>query len=231
MRAATRPRSGPGLVAELTLRALLRRRLTLAILVGLPIVFFFVTNDRVGRSVRALVFGATWAMSTAAFFAGSASHQVEPRLHLAGWARWRLFTGRLLALTVLGLVLTLVFVVVVAASHEVRSLAAVALDLAVSAAVAVALGTAVGSLIRREMEGTMILFLFAGLQAVVNPFDLVARFLPFWSSRELGTYAIDGPDQGSLGDGLAHALAVIILCGLVTAVALQAEKQRGPSFR
>lgn len=203
---------------EITVRALLRRRLTLAILVGLPILFSFVARDSIGQSVRALVFGTSWAMSTAALFATSASRELEPRLRLAGWSRPALLAGRIGGLLVLGTGLVALFWIVVAVDHAVRSLQAVALDLAVTALVAVAVSTAIGTVIAKEMEGTLVLFLFAGLQAVVNPFDVFAKFLPFWSSRELGTFAIDGPDQGSLGNGLAHAVLVILVCAIITVV-------------
>ncbi|MCP3987841.1 MAG: hypothetical protein GY724_02100 [Actinomycetia bacterium] len=207
---------GPALVAEMTLRALLRRRLTMAILIGLPILFSFAARDSIGQSVRALVFGTSWAMSTAAFFATSSSREVEPRLRLAGWPQWQLAIGRIAGLSGLGMTLVALFWVVVAIDHEVRSLGAVWVDLAVTAVVAVGVGTTIGTLIHREMEGALVLFLFAGLQAVVNPFDTFAKFLPFWSSRELGTFAIDGPSQGSLVNGLAHGLGVVALCCIIS---------------
>jgi hypothetical protein len=60
------------------------------------------------------------------------------------------------------------------------------------------------------------MFFFAGLQAVANPFDGYTRLLPFWSSRELGTWAIDGPDAGSLSRGLTHAVVVLVICAGAT---------------
>ena len=200
------------LPAEMTLRAVLRRRITVAILVLMPVAFYFATHDTVGRSVRSLLFGLSWAISTVAFFAAVAGRELEPRLELAGW-RWRdLLAGRILGLAAVGLGLTALFGGLVAVDHDVRSIGAVVASFAVTTAVAIALGSTVGAVLRREMEGTLILFFLAGLQAIVNPFETYARALPFWSSRELGTYAVDGPGQGSLGDGLLHATLVIVLC-------------------
>ena len=48
----------------MTLRALLRRRLTVAILVLLPVALYLASHDAVGRSVRSFVFGISWAVST-----------------------------------------------------------------------------------------------------------------------------------------------------------------------
>jgi len=70
------------------------------------------------------------------------------------------------------------------------------------------------------------LFFFAGRQAVANPFETWSRALPFWSSRELGTWAVGGTPIGSLADGLAHAVIVSIACGLIAALPVAAEKAR-----
>lgn len=203
------------LPAEMTLRAVVRRRIAVGILVVMPVVFYFVTNDSVGQSVRALSFGLSWAVSTVAFFAAIAGRELEPRLVLAGWRWGQLIVGRIAGLGALGAGLTVVFGLLVALDQDVRSLAGVVLGFAVTSGVAVGVGTAVGMLIRRELEGTLILFFLAGLQAIVNPFDTYSRVLPFWSSRELATYAVDGPDVGSLADGLIHAAVVVAICALV----------------
>ncbi|MCB0990102.1 MAG: hypothetical protein R2770_00920 [Acidimicrobiales bacterium] len=202
--------------ANTTMRALLRRRLALAVLVVMPVAFYFVTRSSVGQSVRALVFGISWAVSTVAFFATVSARNLEPRLTLAGWRRGHLLAGRLLGLLAIVAALTVAYVALVGVDRDVRSLSAVAVDFLVTGAVAVGVGTTVGTVIGREMEGTLVLFFFAGLQAVANPFDTWSRALPFWSSRELGTWAIDGPDIGSLADGLTHAATVVVLSGIVS---------------
>jgi hypothetical protein len=204
---------------EMTLRALLRRRLTIAILVMLPLALYLASHDAVGRSVRALVFGISWAVSTVAYFATTSARELEPRLRLAGRGAPALVTSRITALVLGALALCALFWAIVAVDQPVRSPAGVALDFAVTAAVAVAFGTAVGTIFTRELEGTLVLFVFAGLQAIADPFDSWSRLLPFWSSRELGTYAIDGPAHGSLGEGLVHAAAVIVICAAGVAIA------------
>jgi hypothetical protein len=220
--------SGRGLVlhGEMTLRALVRRRLTIAILVALPLALYLASHDRVGRSVRALVFGISWAVSTVAYFATTAARELEPRLRLAGRPAPLLAAARIAALVLGALALVAGFLAIVAADQPLRDPAAVALDFAVTATVAVAFGTAVGRVFSRELEGTLVLFFFAGLQAVADPFDAWTRLLPFWSSRELGTYAVDGPAQGSLGRGLAHAATVIVLCAACVAIA---DRHRRPT--
>ncbi len=216
------------LQGEMTVRAILRRRLTLAILVVMPVAFYFVSHDSVGRAVRSLVFGLSWALGTVAFFASMSGRQTEPRLELAGWRRSRLHLGRLGGLVAIALVLTALFGALVAADQEVRTLPGVILDFAVTGVVAIGVGSAVGAVLRKELEGTLVLFFLAGLQAVVNPFDTYARALPFWSSRELGTWAIDGPAVGSLSDGLLHAALTVVVCGCIVVVASHRQSPSRP---
>lgn len=219
--------SSVALLVDTTVRAVARRRLTVAILVIMPVALYLASSDAPGRAVRALVFGLSWSVSTVAFFATLSAREIEPRLELAGWPPARLLAGRLLGLTAMGAGLTTVFAVLVAVDQDVRSLGGVVLDFSVTVLVAIGIGTALGTYVRAEMEGTLILFFLSGLQAVVNPFDGYSRLLPFWSSRELGTYAIDGPEAGSLANGLIHATAVLLICGAALAV----DALSGPRLR
>ena len=66
--------------ATMALRALLRRRLALLVLLLFPLVLYGAAYDALGRSVRALVFGISWAMSTVAFFATISAREIDPRL-------------------------------------------------------------------------------------------------------------------------------------------------------
>jgi hypothetical protein len=74
----------------------------------------------------------------------------------------------------------------------------------------------VGALLPRELEGALALFTVATLQMLADPAGTLARLLPFWSARELGTYAIDPVDGGYLTRGVLHAAATWTLCTAVT---------------
>src|SRR4051794_144455 len=123
--------------------------------------------------------------------------------------------------------LCLAFLALVAATSPVRDLGAVALDFAVPAVVAVAFGSAVGAVVHRELDGALVLFLVAAVQAVANPYGLIAKVIPFWSSRELGTYAVDGPDAASVAPALLHGALVVALCAAVLAVTHRASRRAG----
>jgi hypothetical protein len=215
--------------ATTTLRAVVRRRLTVGLLVAMPITFYLATHDSVGRSVRALAFGISWAVSTVAFFATVSARSVDPRLKLAGWRGHDLLLGRVVGLGSAVLALTAAYATLVALDQPLRSVGAVIVTFGTTGIVAVAVGTVVGVLIAHEMEGTLVLFFLAGLQAIADPFDAWSRALPFWSSRELGTWAIDGPDIGSLPGGITHALVVITVCAATTGLLTVSRRPRLPN--
>jgi hypothetical protein len=223
----TSVRNAVVLAAAMTLRALLRRRVAVVLLVALPLAFYLARRDSVGQSARSLLFGVSWAISTVALFAAIDAQELEPRLGLAGWPRRQLISGRLVGLLALGGALAALFFVLVAFDGSVGDLPVLGLDFVVTTVVAVAIGSALGTVIRREFEGALVIFFLAGLQAVVNPYDTIAKFLPFWSSRELGTVAVDGPATASVANGLLHAAAVVIVCIAASTVA---QRALGPAL-
>ena len=220
-----------GVVATTTVRALLRRRAAIVMLVAMPLVFYVARHDATGQSIRSLVFGISWAMSTVAFFAAIAAREVEPRLGVAGWPDSVVVGGRLAGLLALGAAISAGFFLLVAIDRDVDSLGVVALDFAVTMVVAVAFGTALGGAVHRELEGALAIFFVAGLQSTVDPGAAAAKVLPFWSSRELATVAVDGPDAASTVAGLLHAAAVLALCAVVVAGAGRAARptRRAPA--
>ncbi len=211
------------LLAGMTVRAIVRRRLTVALLVSMPVAFYLVTHDSIGQAVRSLAFGLSWSVSTVAFFAAVSARNLEPRLSLAGWTRAHLVIGRIGGLVSIAAALVACFTLLVGIDQATADVGGVLTMFVVTSTVAIALGTAVGALVDRELEGTLVLFFAAGLQAIINPFEGYARLLPFWSSRELATWAVDGPEIGSLSDGLIHAAVVTAACAVVVAVAVAGQ--------
>ena len=203
---------------RMTLRGLLRRRTSLALLVALPLAFYLARQQQVGQSIRFLALGLAWAVSTAAFFAAAAARDVERRLTLSGWSWWSLVAGRIGALLALGATLSGGYLLLVAVDQPVRDLGGVGIDLATTTVLAVLVGSFLGVVARRELEGALGLFIVSGLQFTADPPSTLARVLPFWSTRELGTYAIDGPSFGSLSDGLLHAAATALVLLLAVTV-------------
>jgi hypothetical protein len=182
------------IVAEVTLRGLARRRLALALLILLPLTMYFAQHDHVGQSVRFLALGLAWATSTVALFATIAAREIEPRLVVAGWWWLDLLAGRLFALIMLALALAAGYMALIVLNRPIDNDAAVGLDLVVTAVIAVLLGALFGVAAPRELDGVLVLFIVSSLQFIADPPTALAQLLPFWSTRELATYAIDGAD-------------------------------------
>jgi len=213
-------------VAEMTLRDLLRRRGVLALMLALPLALYLIRRgDFPGQSIRLVCLGLSWAVSTAALFIAAAARGMDPRLRLSGYRSHQLVIGRLSALWLLGLVLLTPFLALVAVDHPAMRLGGIALAMGFCVTVGAPFGLLLGAVLPRELEGTLLLLIAATLQMMVNPDGTAARFMPLWSTRELGIYAIDDPDPGYLVRGLLHGtgvtVALALLAGAVAAVQLR----------
>ena len=207
-------------VAETALRELVRRRTVLIILLLFPLAFYLSRRgDHLGQSIRFVCLGLGWALSTAALFAGSAARGIEPRLRLSGYGSLHLVLGRLLALWTVGVLLSApYFLLILVDQHDVRY-GAIALVMALTVLVAVPFGLLLSAVLPRELEGTLVLLTVVGLQMVMDPASTATRALPFWFSREIGTYAIDHTDGGYLTRGLVQGLSFAVALTLLVAVA------------
>lgn len=206
-------------VAEMALREMSRRRSVLLILLLLPLAFYLSRRgDHLGQSIRFVCLGLGWALSTAALFAGGAARAVEPRLRLSGYRSHHLALGRLVALWTVGAALSLPYWLLIRFDqHDVRY-DAIALIMLLTVAVAAPFGLALSSVLPRELEGTLVLLVTVGLQMMLDPAGSASRLLPFWSAREIGTYAIDHTDGGYLQRGLLHGVAVAVALTVLVAV-------------
>jgi hypothetical protein len=207
-------------VAEMTLREMLRRRGVLALLLALPLAFYAIRRgDHTGQSIRSLFLGLAWAVSTAALFASASARATEARLRLSGYRSRHLYLGRLVALLALGVVLGALLLGMVAADpgHTPVRLPAVAVAMLFCVTVGAPFGLLIAAVMPRELEGTLLLLVMVGIQMTIDPGSAGARLTPFWSSRELGTYAIDHTDAGYLTRGVIHGLVVTALLVLVVA--------------
>lgn len=216
-------------VAEMTLRQLIRRRGMLLLFILMPLSFYLLRRtDSTGQSVRALFLGVGWAVSTAALFATSASRLIEPRLKLVGYRAHQLYGGRLVALWLLGVALAAPFFLLAALDLPNLRDGAVGLALLCCVAVAAPLGMLIGTVLPRELEGTLLLLITVGMQMLMDPADAAAKVTPFWSSREIGTYAIDHTGGDYLVRGLVHGatytVVLLVLVALTSTVRLRRRR-------
>ena len=219
-------------VARATVVELLRRRAVLALLFLVPLAFYLARHDLVGQSIRLATVGMAWALSTLAAFAGLAGQAIDPRLRLSGFGTFELLAGRVLGLWCLAAPLIAVYsaVILVDQGGLPRWPGGVG-GLLLTALIAVPFGLLVAAVLRRPLESAMLLLVVSGLQVILDPFGLAARFVPFWSVRELGTWTVDGTDGGYLRRALLLAAAVVVLLGALTVLARVRALRRRPHLR
>lgn len=217
-------------IAEMTLRDLARRRTVLALLFALPLVFYLGRRgDFTGQAIRFLLLGVGFAVTTGGLFATAAARSLEPRLRLCGYRVRELYLGRLAAVLVLGLAIAAPYLVVILLDHQVERVAAVGLALVGTVVVSAPLGMLLGSVIPRDMEGVLLLIAVMSLTWLIDPAKPEARALPWWSTREVATYAVDLADAGYLQRGLVHAAAYAsLLLTATTVIAWRRLRRRYP---
>lgn len=159
-------------------RDLRRRRVAMALLVCLPLAFYFSTLDspagpgQLPFRVIAGTLGMSWAIGSAAMFLLSGARRVDERLVLAGYSPWELLVGRLVLLLGFAAVLVVVFGIVILATADFRQPALLFAALLAVGAAAIPLGLAIASVLPGELEGTLVLIVVVGIQMSPN--------LPAW---------------------------------------------------
>jgi hypothetical protein len=204
-------------VGEMVVRDLARRRAVLGLLFLVPLAFYLARHDQTGQAVRFAGLGLAWGASTAGLFSSNAAKSIEPRLRLVGYSWTQLFIGRLAALLLVSWVIAGAYFLLIYFDLSVHRPAAVALMLFLTASIAVPLGMLIGAVVPRDLEGTLVLIAFVGIQMVIDPAKDSARYLPFWSTREITTYAVDPVASDYLSRGLTHGLAIAAGFGLANA--------------
>lgn len=221
-----------GTVARMALREISRRRGVLALMIVLPLSFYLVKRDLAGQSIRFLALGIGWATSTLSLFGACSARPVEQRLRLTGMGTWRLVGGRLIAVQLCGVGLAGFYLAVVVADQHVARPWAIGVLLVTTALVAATVGAALGAMVSRELEGALALLTLVATQMLADPEQLIARLLPFWSTRELATYAVDDAGTSYLVAGLVHAAGTFALAlglaAVVMAVRLRVVRWPAP---
>ena len=208
-------------VAALSAREVSRRRTALLLVIALPFWFYLVRRDLAGQSTRMLALGIGWAISTLTLFVVNAARGVDPRLRLTGASVASIIGGRLLAMTAVGLAIALGYGTLLGLDQDLPHMWAAALTLLITVLVAAPLGSLVGALLPRELEGALALLSICAVQMLADPAGLTAKLMPFWSAREVGTYAVDGGELDLVWRGLTHAAVVWLLCTGATLAVFQ----------
>ncbi len=204
-------------IAKATIRELLRRRSALVLLVALPLAFYLAKRDVTHSAIVVLALGLGWAAAMLALFSTVNALELDARLRVAGFSSVAILLGRMLSLLLVGLTLMAGYLVLVAVDQDVARLGGVALMLFCALLIGVPLGTTVGLILKRELEGALALLILLATQFMTNPERFLAHWLPLWSVRGVADWAIDLKDRSYLIDGLAHAGGTLALLCLIIA--------------
>lgn len=206
-------------IARATFREMSRRHTALVMLVILPLAFYLARRDIPFSAAVVLALGLGWAVSTLALFSTVNALELDGRLRIAGFTTPAILIGRLLAVMLIGVVLSLGYLALVIVDQDVARLDGVALMMLCAIVVGAPLGMAIGLLLRRELEGALALLIFLATQFMTNPEKLFAHFLPLWSVRGVADWTMGLGGANYLRDGLTHAAATLAMLFMVIAFA------------
>jgi hypothetical protein len=232
-------------VAAMHARDLGRRRLALAIVILLPMVFyFFYELQPVDPAMEQLLaenpaeaaaadmwvvatgaIGVGWAIAVAALFVMIGSRRADQSLLLAGYRPTELLVGRVL--TVLGLtaVVTPVFALVIWSQRDL-DFVPLAAAIGLSGVVAATIGVLAAAIVPREMEGVLLIIGVIGIQMTADP----QRWMPLWGAGEMLARSAGLPGAASARAAILHsAIYAAALLGVGIAVWNRRVRLRPPA--
>jgi hypothetical protein len=227
-------------VAAMHARDLGRRRLALAIVILLPLVFYFfyelqpvdpATEQLIAQNpeefaaadlwvVAAGAIGVGWAIAVAALFVMIGSRRADQSLLLAGYRPAELLVGRVLTVLALTVVITPLFALVIWSQRDL-DFAPLAAAIGLSGVVAATIGVLAAALVPREMEGVLLIIGVVGIQMTADP----QRWMPLWGAGEMLARSAGLPDAASVGAAITHSL-IYAAALLAIGIAIWARRVR-----
>jgi hypothetical protein len=213
--------------ARMTGRELLRRRIAMGLLTGLPLAFYF-SSVSDGPHHAAVTGGLAMAFSVAgaSIFAALTARPVDQRLVLAGYQPYELLLGRLLFLELFGVVVSTLFSVVMMLGTGPQHPVLLGIGVELVAAISVPFGLAVGALAPHELEGVLMLIGVVGIQLTLGSSQTIAKLLPFWGAQRVISYSVGV----STSTGIAPLIGVVYP-SLLLALAVYIAYVRAPVTR
>lgn len=203
-----------GIMAEMHGRDLTRRHAALAILVALPLCFYLASMGSGTRAVVAGGVGMAFSVSGATLFSLLSSEAVDQRLVLGGYRPFDLLLGRLAFLSPLGLLIAALFSALMLPVSQPERPWLAWLGVSTVAVMAIPFGLAVGAVVPKELEGTLVLIGVVGMQLAVEPDNAVARVLPFYGAQQLIDSSLEptgGPILWPLALSVAYGLVLMLI--------------------
>ena len=190
-------------VARSQARELSRRRLALAMLMMLPLVFYWTSSSDEFAPVFAAV-GIGWAFAVTTLFLTQGMRTVTPRMVMLGFRIGDILAGRLLCAASFGAVVATAMFLYVRLDDVIVNEKELALAFLFAVLGSVALGLAVGALVDREMEAMLLIIAIIGIQLVVEPTSRLAKVLPLYAAERQASAAAGRGDSGGGGTRCAR---------------------------
>ncbi len=170
--------------------------------------------------VDTMLMGVGWALAAAALYSVIGSGDRDRRLVLAGFRPWEIMLARFLILLAIAIPVSLIPVAVIAGFSTLTppSLGLVWLGSFLAAAVGAAIGFIIGSLLPRQLEGTILLFGIIGVEMSIPLAISLRQFLPLYGPHALflaGRFALEpsvvGPVLRAIGWAAGLSAIAILL--------------------
>lgn len=206
-----------------------RRKLTILLLLGLPLAFYVLAgNDGLAISFATVGFG--WSIAIMSLFSTQSLRAITPRLSLLGFRPVEFVAGRVLSIACYGAVIGTLLFLILQADDVVRSPSHLALSLGFAVVGSCTAGLAVGAISDRETETMLFLLGLVSLTLVAPSASTLAEVLPMFATDEYAWVAVEGELRPGHEPWKATALVSTVL-GLVAVVATLMRLPRADSYR
>lgn len=215
------------IMAEMHGRDLTRRHVALALLIALPLAFYLTSIGSSGAvPLIAGGIGMAFSVSGATLFSVLSSEEVDQRLVLGGYRPLELLLGRMAFLGPLGLLVGAGFSILMWLVTDPLRPWVMALGVAVVALQSIPFGLAVGAVVPRELEGTLVLIGVVGMQLAMEPDAAAAKALPFYGAGRLFESAVvpDGPVLGPVVQTAVYGVALLLVARLALVRRLSVQR-------
>jgi len=234
---------------EMAIREFVREPINVALLVALPPVMitsygsmmsafpelsYMSTAPETLGSIAGTLFVAAFLPGVIGLFQVISARRADDRLALAGFPRSALFAARLLAVTLASVLTATLSISVLSTQTAVEAPIPAVLVLAFVGVLYGLLGMSIGTVLPRELEGSLVLIFLADMDealasGIVDTDSPLTKLFPLHYPHEVFQAAVDGSPI-ALGDVLAASLYGVVL-SVVTLGAYEAVTARGGEGR
>ncbi len=218
-------------IAEMQGRDLARRWLALGLLVALPLSFYGAMAPHDRHAPIAGGIAMAFSLAGVSIFAVLAARRVDQRLAMSGLRAGELVTGRLLCLVALSVPIVGGSAALMAVVSNPPRPWVLGGGVAMVALVAVPFGLAVGTLVPRELEATLILIGVVGIQLSLDPSVGLAKVLPFYGPEQLIDSSLGSgyPVWTAVVASVAYAAALLVVALLLMGRRIRVRRHPQPT--